>query len=234
MSTPRSNEFGQPVGPPLDDWSSPTDIPGDEPLFGEWCTVRRLLPDDANQLFTACVPAADSLWTYMSFGPFDDADGLAGALTSVDQLPDARTFAVESGGQVVGTASYLRIIQRDGTIEIGSIVFSPALQRTTAATESISLLIGAAFDAGYRRVEWKCDDLNGPSRRAAERYGFIYEGTFRKATQYKGRSRDTAWFAIVDDDWPTIRAAHRSWLDPSNFVDGEQRERLDAAPRPRP
>jgi len=232
MSTPRANSFGQPVGPPLDGWTSPTGMPGDEALVGQWCTVRQLWPDDAIELFDACDPADDSLWTYMPFGPFDDAERLGDALAAVGQLAGARTFVIEVDGCVVGTASYLRTNQRDGATEIGSIVFAPALQRTTAATESISLLIGAAFDAGYRRVEWKCDDLNVPSRRAAERYGFNYEGTFRKATHYKGRSRDTAWFAIVDDEWPTVRAAHDAWLDPSNFVDGEQRQPLRTPARP--
>jgi len=120
---------------------------------------------------------------------------------------------------------------RDGGVASASILSSPPRQRTTAATEVMSLLLGAAFDASYRRVEWKCDDLNEPSRRAAERYGFTYEGTFRQATHYKGRSRDTAWFAIVDHEWPTISAAHHTWLDPSNFADGQQRKRLRAAPR---
>jgi RimJ/RimL family protein N-acetyltransferase len=123
----------------------------------------------------------------------------------------------------------LRIDQKNGVIEIGSIVFSPSLQRTSAATESVYLLLKNAFELGFRRCEWKCDHLNLPSRVAAERLGFRYEGTFRKATHYKGRSRDTAWYAITDEEWPALDAAFRSWLADDNFdVDGVQRRSLRA------
>ena len=121
----------------------------------------------------------------------------------------------------------MRIAPEAGSVEIGSIVFSPALQQTTAATEALFLLIQHCFDRGYRRCEWKCDDLNAPSRAAATRLGFTYEGTFRKATHYKGRSRDTAWFAILDDAWPPLREKFEAWLEPANFDGaGSQRSSL--------
>jgi RimJ/RimL family protein N-acetyltransferase len=138
------------------------------------------------------------------------------------------TIADAADGRPLGMASYMRIAPADGVIEIGRIWFTPALQRSAAATEAIHLLARRAFDElGYRRLEWKCDALNAPSRRAAERFGFTFEGVFRKHMIYKGRSRDTAWYAIVDDDWPAISAGFRAWLDPANFdARGEQRTRL--------
>ena len=121
-------------------------------------------------------------------------------------------------------ASYLRITPAEGTIEVGHLNYSPRLQRTPAATEAMYLMMRRAFELGYRRYEWKCDALNAPSRAAAERLGFVFEGIFRQATVYKGRSRDTAWFSIVDHEWPRLRASFERWLDASNF-DGEGRQR---------
>ena len=124
-------------------------------------------------------------------------------------------------------ASYLRIAPEAGSIEVGNICFGPALQRTKAATEAMYLMMKWAFDAGYRRYEWKCNALNMPSRRAAQRLGFSYEGIFRQALVVKGRNRDTAWFAIIDKEWPALREAYAAWLAPANFtVAGKQRESL--------
>lgn len=122
----------------------------------------------------------------------------------------------------------MRIDPGNGVIEVGHIHFSPLMQRTALATEAMHLVMRRVFDElGYRRHEWKCDALNAPSRRAAERFGFTYEGTFRQATLYKGRSRDTAWYSIIDAEWPSVRAAHEAWLDPANFdADGRQRRSL--------
>ena len=183
----------------------------------------------AAPLFEAFVDAPDSLWTYLQHGPFATADELGEALSTLCDSAERLPFAVVVDGRPVGFLAYLRITAEHGVIEIGSIAFSPGLQRTTAATEAVSLLIDHAFAIGYRRVEWKCDDLNARSRVAAERFGFRYEGTFRKAVVYKGRSRDTAWLAITDDEWPAVAAAHRSWLAPENFdTAGRQRTRLTA------
>jgi RimJ/RimL family protein N-acetyltransferase len=131
-------------------------------------------------------------------------------------------------GKAVGTAALMRIDPAHGVIEIGSIAYSPYLKRSRAGTEAMFLFMRRVFDElGYRRYEWKCDSLNAPSRRAAERYGFQYEGTFRQAIVYKGRSRDTAWFSIIDRDWPVIRAGFEQWLAPENFdAAGNQRRSL--------
>jgi RimJ/RimL family protein N-acetyltransferase len=130
-------------------------------------------------------------------------------------------------GRVRGTLSYLRIDPPNGSIEIGMVLFSEGLQRTTAATEAVYLLLRHAFELGYRRVEWKCDSLNAPSRRAAERLGFSFEGVFRQAMVVKGRNRDTAWYSMLDREWPLLQPAFDAWLAPANFdTNGRQRERL--------
>ena len=134
-----------------------------------------------------------------------------------------------AGSKPLGLASYLRIDPRCGSIEVGHLAYSPLLQRTATATEAMYLMMARAFELGYRRYEWKCDALNAASRSAAQRLGFIFEGIFRQATVVKGRNRDTAWFAIIDQDWPAIRDAFMRWLSPDNFdADGRQRSPLAA------
>ncbi len=222
-----TNEHGQPVGPPLGEWSPPP-FPPQVELQGRHVTLEPLDPNThTSPLFSVFADAPDDLWTYMSIGPFGDETGLRRSLEGMVALDDWLPYAISVRGQPLGFASYLRIQPRDGVIEIGSIVFSPALQRTTAATEAIYLMVENCFALGYRRCEWKCDDLNQPSREAAHRLGFIYEGTFRRATHYKGRSRDTAWYAITDLEWPDLRTTFHQWLSPSNFDDsGNQRRSL--------
>jgi len=217
------DDFGQPVGDNLGEWAAP---PFPEPaiLKGRYCTLEPLQADHATSLFPTFSAAPDSLWTYMSIGPFASATEMERAFASLAGLSDWLPYAILVDDRVVGFLSYLRIDPPGGVIEIGSIVFAPELQRTTAATEVIYLLLKHAFGLGYRRCEWKCDDLNAPSRRAAERLGFGYEGTFKKATHYKGRNRDTAWFAITDDEWPDIEKAFEDWLAPENF-DGKGKQR---------
>ncbi len=227
------NEFGQPIGPSLDGWTAPA-MPPWKPLVG---TYVRLEPmhraQHAVPLFHTFKRAPEDLWTYLPYGPFLDAAELGQtidymAAESVEGIPDFQLYAVVVDEVVLGFLSYLRIAPRAGSIEIGAITFSPQLQRTTAASEALFLMIKNSFDLGYRRCEWKCDHLNAPSRAAAERYGFSYEGLFRKATHYKGRSRDTAWYAITDDQWPVIGAAFEAWLNPENFdADGQQKVRLE-------
>jgi RimJ/RimL family protein N-acetyltransferase len=140
------------------------------------------------------------------------------------------TIIDKASGKAVGVASFLRIDPKMGVIEVGHINYAPALQRTPQATEAMYLMMKRVFDElGYRRYEWKCDALNAPSYRAAERLGFVYEGTFRQATIYKGRNRDTAWYAIIDKDWPKLKAAYEEWLSPQNFdAAGQQRNKLSA------
>jgi RimJ/RimL family protein N-acetyltransferase len=175
---------------------------------------------DCHALFECFSKAPDSLWTYMAFGPFDTVGDLERTLASFVGYQDWLPYTILVDRRAVGFASYLRIQPRDGVIEIGSIAFSPQLQRTTAATEAIYLMLHNVFELGYRRCEWKCDDLNAPSRAAADRLGFTFEGTFRQATHYKGRNRDTAWYAIVNREWPALNAAFQKWLAPDNFDDG--------------
>ena len=165
----------------------------------------------------------------MPDGPFDDRDDVRGFVERAPRDAGAgRARDPAARRPPVGIATYLRIDHANGTAEVGHISFSTALQRTTAATEAMYLMAAHAFDVvGVRRYEWKCDSLNEASRRAATRLGFAYEGTFRQAVVYKGRNRDTAWFAITDEQWPRIRTAFESWLDPANFDEhGQQRHPL--------
>lgn len=225
----RGNEYGQPVGTTLEGWDPPRGLPDHRTMTGRTVALEPLDPSrHAAHLFEALEPASAAIWTYMGFGPFIDSASLQVELQRMVDAPDWLPYTFVVDDEFTGFASYLRIQPRDGTIEIGSIVFSPQLQRTTAATEGLYLMMRHAFDQGYRRVEWKCDDLNAPSIRAAERLGFTYEGTFRQATHYKGRNRDTAWYAIVDREWPVIKASFDDWLAPENFDDdGRQRSPLE-------
>jgi RimJ/RimL family protein N-acetyltransferase len=211
-----TNEFGQPVGTDLQGWSSPPFITH-EVLPGRHVTARPPTGDDPAAIYSAFKDAPESMFTYMSFHPFGDPADVAALLGFMEAAEDWLGYVFEVEGGVEGFAAYLRINPGEGVIEIGSIMFSPRMQRTTAATEAIYLMLGHAFGSGYRRVEWKCDALNEPSRRAGERLGFRYEGTFRNATHYKGRNRDTAWFAVTAEDWPDHRRRLEIWLDPANF-----------------
>ncbi len=224
------NSLGQPIGAPLT-VTLPRPRPPRAPMEGRFCSV---LPADpashARGLFDAYRSDRENrIWTYLPYGPFDDLaaflDWMHTTCTGEDPLFHT---VLDPGGRPVGLASYLRIDPGAGVIEVGHINFAPVLQRTAAATEAMYLMMRRVFDEiGYRRYEWKCDALNAPSRHAAERLGFTYEGTFRKATHYKRRNRDTAWFAIVDDDWPGIRAAFEAWLAKDNFdVAGRQKRPL--------
>jgi RimJ/RimL family protein N-acetyltransferase len=172
-------------------------------------------------------PGDPRLWDYMPYGPFERGDWhdwFAASSTSEDPL----FYALVVDGAPLGQASYLRIEPEHRVIEIGHIALGPALQRTVAATEAMYLLARHAFDdLGYRRLEWKCNALNARSCRAAERLGFTFEGIFRQHMLVKGRNRDTAWFSIIDGEWPARRAAFEAWLDPANFDEaGRQRKRL--------
>jgi len=212
-----TNQFDQPVGRSLDGWSPPP-FPPERRHSGRLVTLEPLdAARHAAPLLAALRDAPDSMWTYTPYGPFSDVDDITETIEGLLRPTNWQPYAIVVNGRPLGFATYLRIKPRDGVIELGGIAFSPALQRTTAATESLYLLMEQAFDLGYRRCEWKCDDLNAPSRLAAERLGFRYEGTFRQATHYKGRNRDTAWYAITDAEWPAIGAALSGWLAPENF-----------------
>jgi RimJ/RimL family protein N-acetyltransferase len=175
-------------------------------------------------------PERDAQWAYLWDGPYPSEAAFLENLAVMAASQDPFFYAIveRATGDAVGVASYLRITPKDRTIEVGSILFTPRLQRTRGATEAMYLMARHAFETlGYRRYEWKCNALNAPSRRAARRLGFTFEGIFRQHMIVKGRSRDTAWFAIVDGDWPSRQAAFEAWLDPGNFdADGGQRAPL--------
>jgi len=225
------NAYGQPIGAPVEDWS-PRPPPPAVPMFGRYCRLERLDPArHVAELHAAHRMAADeSNWTYLMVGPFKTLAAYDKFLRDEAAKTDPFHHTVIDAvtGKAVGMANFMRIDQANGVIEIGHVVYSPLLQQKPAGTEAIYLLLRRAFDElGYRRVEWKCDSLNTLSRRAAERYGFRHEGVFRQATVYKGRSRDTAWFSMVDKDWPLARAAFERWLSPENFdAAGLQRRTL--------
>jgi RimJ/RimL family protein N-acetyltransferase len=187
---------------------------------------------DAGPLFAASHPPDGDLatWTYLPDGPYGSADELRRMLSWAASSEDPLFFTLVTlpGERPSGMASYMRITSEFGVIEIGHIWLGTPLRRTTAATEAIYLLARHAFDElHYRRLEWKCNALNAASRRAAERFGFSFEGVFRKHMVIKGRTRDTAWYAITDDEWPAVRRGFEEWLAPDNFgVDGRQRRPL--------
>ncbi len=226
----RTNELGQPIGDPVPDWRQPP-RPADDPMAGRLCRIERLDPGrHAEALFEANRLDRDNRnWTYLPYGPFSSLDAYRRWMETVCPADDPMFHAVIDAhtAKAAGVASYLRIDPPNGVIEVGHINYSPLLQGTPAATEAMYLMMQRVFELGYRRCEWKCDVLNERSCAAARRLGFTYEGTFRQATIYKGRNRDTAWFSILDSGWPDRRAAFEHWLDPSNFdAKGSQKKRL--------
>ena len=223
----RMNSSGQPIGPPVD-IDLPLAAPPVTPMVGQFGAVVPLDPDrHTAALFEAFEGDDDEDWTYLSYGPFPDVDAFGQWLDVCARSDDTLFFAVEDGDGPCGMAAYLRVQPWSASIEVGHLHFARRLQRTAAATEAMWAMMHRAFAAGYRRYEWKCDALNAPSRAAAERLGFRFEGVFRQATIYKGRNRDTAWYSILDHEWPAIEAEFGRWLDPDNFDgDGVQRRRL--------
>lgn len=228
-----TNSLGQPVGAPVPDWTPPP-APTRMSFDGRYCRLEPLAMDHAPALFEALAEDRDGrMWTYMPNGPFADLDAYRAWVWGAAQGSDPLHYAIVADGRPLGTASLMRIAPAAGSIEVGYITYSPPLQRTRAATETMYLMMRWAFEAGYRRYEWKCNALNAASRRAALRLGFSYEGVFRQAVVVKGRNRDSAWYAAVDSEWPAIRAAMETWLDPANFgEDGMQRQSLSALTRP--
>jgi RimJ/RimL family protein N-acetyltransferase len=226
----RSNELGLPIGPALPDWQPPP-RPAQQSLSGRFCRVEPLdVALHARELFDANSQDVEQrMWTYLFSGPFASFDEyerwLGERVASIDPL--FRVFVDRGSGKAGGLGSFMRIDPPAGTIEVGHIALSPVLQRSPAATEAMYLMMRHAFELGYRRYEWKCDALNANSRRAAQRLGFVFEGVFRQATVYKGRSRDTAWYSIIDSEWPLLREAFECWLDRDNFdASGLQRTSL--------
>ena len=228
--TTRLSPFGQPIGAEIARWTPPP-LPPREAVKGRYCRIEPLDPErHGADLFEAFATDTDGRnWTYRIEGPFDDRGALDGWLADIAARTDPMFFAYidRSSGKAVGNGAFMRIDANVGAIEVGSIMFSPLMQRTCVATEAIYLKMKRVFELGYRRFEWKCDALNAPSRRAAQRLGFSFEGVFRQATIYRSRNRDTAWYACIDSEWPQLRDAFETWLDPANFdADGQQKQSL--------
>ena len=218
----------QKVGFELPGWVPPR-VPDVDVLDGQYVRLERLSSDRHGAALFQAYAEHDALWTYMPVGPFHSSAQYQRWVRENETSTDPYFFAIQDkvSGKWAGVGSFLRITPDAGSIEVGFLTFSPLLQRTPAATEAMFLMMQWAFEAGYRRYEWKCDALNLPSRRAAQRLGFSYEGVFRQATVVKGRNRDTAWFAVIDREWPALKEAFHVWLSPENFrPDGSQVERL--------
>lgn len=215
------NAYGQTIGAPVAGWTQRSSPPR-TPVEGRFC---RLEPLDAGRhaddLFDAFAAAPDGRdWTYLPVERFEDREAYRAFLgaQAVSEDPLHHAILDAATRRAIGTAALMRIDPANGVVEIGHIVFAPQLKGTPAGTEAMFLLMRRVFDElGYRRLEWKCDSLNAPSCRAAERYGFVFEGVFRQAIVTKGRNRDTAWYAITDLDWPPLRKALTQWLRPDNF-----------------
>ena len=226
---PELNEFDQYVGDPVPGWA-PRPPATAVRLEGRYVTLEPLTPAHAPALFAAlCDEDSRELWTYRPTEPPADVAEMEAQIGATLAAPGMETMVLRpAGGPAAGLASYTRIDPATGQVEVAAVLYARSLQRTRAATEAIHLLLRHAFETlGYRRFEWKCDSLNEPSRRAAARLGFTYEGRFRHHLVIKGRNRDTDWFSITDAEWPAVRAAHGRWLDPANFdADGRQRAAL--------
>jgi RimJ/RimL family protein N-acetyltransferase len=206
---------------------NPARLPAREPIEGE---TARLEPLDASRHarpLYAALAGADELWRYLPYGPFQTEDAFTAFVAKCAATSDPLFYAIvdRTSGEPRGQGSLMRIVPEHGVIEIGHLLFSPVMQRTRLATEAIYLWSRHVFDdLGYRRLEWKCNADNEPSRRAAGRFGFTFEGVFRQHMVVKDRNRDSAWYSITDGEWPVRRAAYEAWLSPANF-DGDGRQR---------
>lgn len=227
----RANKLGQPIGDPVE-WSG-AKRPDRTAMDGRFCRVEPIdIEKHSADLFAAFnADKEDRIWTYLPYGPFrvlaEFQDWMAATCLNADPLFHA--IINKTTGKAVGVATLMRIDPDMGVMEVGHLNFAPALQKTPAATEAMFLLMKRAFDLGYRRYEWKCDALNEGSMRAAERLGFRFEGVFQQALVYKGRNRDTAWFSIIDKEWPRLEKGFVEWLSVENIgEDGQQVETLGA------
>lgn len=215
------DQHGNQIGVPLGEISKPT-VPDElKTLTGQFCYLEALDADKHSaELYSAfSLDAKGQLWTYMPQGPFTSEAQYRTWVEGAHHKADPFFYAIidKTTDKAVGVASYLRVDPNASSIEVGWITFSPLIQQKPIATEAMYLMMRNAFEMGYRRYEWKCNALNKPSINAAMRLGMSFEGVFRQATTVKGHNRDTAWFAIIDRDWPVANAAFESWLAPENF-----------------
>ncbi|MFC1665048.1 GNAT family N-acetyltransferase [Pseudomonadota bacterium] len=216
----QTNELGLTVGFPVDNWNG-AESPGRSVLLGEYCRCEPLnLDKHSPDLFSAFEQDNENrAWVYLPYGPFDSLIEYQHWMKNACFNGDPFYYAIVDNktDSSIGVVSYLRINPKAGSIEVGHINYSPALQRTVAATEAMYLMMHNAFKLGYRRYEWKCNVLNEKSCNAAKRLGFSYEGTFRQMLVVKGQNRDTAWFSILDREWPAVEHVFLNWLSPENF-----------------
>ncbi len=225
------NDLGQPIGDEVAGWTG-AKRPSRTSMEGRFCRIEPLTTErHLADLFAAYSDDTDGrLWTYMTDGPFNSVEELRSWMEPACAVDDPLFHALIdlATGKAVGMAAYMRIKPEHGVIEVGSITYAPRLQGTSAATEAMFLMMTRVFnELGYRRYEWKCDALNAPSCRAAERLGFTFDGLFEQALVYKGRNRDTAWYSILDRNWPPIEQAYVNWLNADNFDEhGQQNRKL--------
>ena len=217
----RMNELGQPIGDALSDFQ-PGDLPNLERTEGQYVIIERLSKDkhgaDLYEVYGPDSPA--DMWTYLFQTPVQNQEEWSQLLDQMLAAQDRFHYAIvdKESGKALGTFALMRIDRNNRVIEVGAVTYSPELKRTRLATEAQYLLACYVFEGlEYRRYEWKCDALNQPSRRAAERLGFTYEGRFRQALVYKGRNRDTDWLSMIDKDWPAVKSRLEKWLSPDNF-----------------
>ncbi len=229
-----TNELGMAVGFEVNDWKG-AGSPGRRILRGQYCRCEPLSVEHSEQLFNACRRDTENrIWVYLPYGPFGTLEDYRRWMNEDCYTGDPFFYAIVDNqtGLASGVASYLGIRPATGSIEVGHINYSPALQRTRAATEAMYLMMENVFDMGYRRYEWKCNALNQKSCDAARRLGFTFEGIFRQAAVVKGRNRDTAWFSILDREWPELRISYETWLSADNFdPGGVQKRSLSALTR---
>ena len=226
----REDAFGNPIGKAIPDWQGCQRLP-DMELMGRTC---HLVPYDqiyAQGLHEAYAVDDGRMWSYLPYGPFDSAHGVDDSIQNYQKNRDFHTFVILKDEQPVGHASFMRYDLANGSVEVGGVTYSPALQRSTAATEAMYLMMKHAFDHGYRRYEWKCNQLNMPSSLAALRLGFSFEGVFRNHQVAREGRRDTAWYSVIAEEWPHIRTRLEAWLDPTNFdLNGVQKKGLSEMP----
>jgi RimJ/RimL family protein N-acetyltransferase len=225
------NEFNQIAGHPVKNWQ-PVKMPAQAIMQGKYCILEPINIDKhTEKLFeNLLIENQGESWTYLPYGPFKNNDEFSAWIKATNAEQDTELYAILNIHHIpIGIAGYLRINPGHGVIEVGHLHFSKLLQKTPAATEAMYLMMRHAFDdLGYRRYEWKCNSLNEASRNAALRLGFTFEGIFRQSNVFKNRNRDTAWFSIIDSEWPAIKEKLQQWLDLKNFdSDGNQVKRLN-------
>ncbi|ASV06413.1 GNAT family N-acetyltransferase [Leptospira interrogans] len=221
------NSNNQPIGIKIQNWSIPK-FPAKSVMDGKFCKLEPLDSEiHSKELYKAnSLDKNGECWTYLPYGPFKTFIEYQNWIREMQNLVDPTFYAIidKNTSKPVGVVSYLRIDQEKGSIEVGHLNFSNLLKRTKAATEAMYLMMNYAFELGFRRYEWKCNSLNIPSRKAAQRYGFSYEGTFRQYAINKGRNRDTAWYSIINSEWNLIQEAFEKWLDSKNFDENGQQK----------